>query len=105
MSKVNISFNIPFAVKSEPKINPINGYKYTKRITLEFKKLQEYARGKGLVFSQKDVPENDNNPSHLHYKNIFISLNMGFFTDFTELFNLISACFSTQTPSKHAFEE
>lgn len=106
MNKFSINLKLPFAIQSEAVINPQNGYKYTKRITQEFKDLQQFARENSIYMNAKDdeiVTEINGKPL---YKNIWINLNTEFIKEdiLNKLTGMIYKAFNSQTPTKFNFE-
>lgn len=105
MNKISINLKIPFAIQSPIIINPQNGYNYTKRITKEYKDLQQYCKDKSIFFNTKDE-EGEKKDGELHYKSLWININPEYVEQgiINGLMTFVYKVFSTQTPTKHSFE-
>ena len=105
MNKLSINIKLPYAIQSEPVINPKNGYKYVKRITQEFKDFQQYCKDKSLFFNGKE-DEGEKKVGDFLYKNIWINVNPEFVDQGTinGLMTFIYKTFMKQTTTKFDFE-
>lgn len=105
MNKLSINVKLPFAIQSDAITNPKNGYKYTKRITQEFKDFQQYCKDKSIFFNGKDE-EGEKKVGDLLYKNIWINLNPEFVEQgiVNGLMTFIYKVFANQTVTRFDFE-
>ena len=106
MNKMSLNLQIPFAVACTQVINPHNGLKYSKRVTEEFKRLQDFCRENSVFMRQTDVDERGPNPE-LHYKNLWININPDFVKKeiINGIFECAYNCIDKQTTTKFVFEK
>lgn len=102
MHKISINIRLPFAVQSDEVVNPMNGNKYIKRVTQEYKDLTDYLKENNIPFNSKDADLDEN----VFHKNIWINNNVKYANPkiLSVALDKIFDCLKTQTPTAHAFE-